>query len=41
MPYYTVSGLQVRYLKVVEKSGYQSFPWVRYMTFAGDYCFRT
>lgn len=41
IPYYTVSGLQVRYLKVVERSGYQSFPWVRYMTFAGDYCFRT
>ncbi|GAT98597.1 AP 1 complex subunit mu 2 putative [Entamoeba histolytica] len=41
IPYYTVSGLQVRYLKVVEKSGYQSYPWVRYMTFAGDYCFRT
>lgn len=31
-PYYTVSGIQVRYLKVVEKSGYPSFPWVRYMT---------
>ncbi|EDR21967.1 AP-1 complex subunit mu-2, putative [Entamoeba dispar SAW760] len=41
IPYYTVSGLQVRYLKVVEKTGYQSYPWVRYMTFAGDYCFRT
>lgn len=23
IPYYTVSGLQVRYLKIVEKSGYQ------------------
>ena len=23
IPYYTVIGLQVRYLKIVEKSGYQ------------------
>jgi AP-1 complex subunit mu len=32
IPYFTVSGIQVRYLKVVEKSGYQAFPWVRYIT---------
>ena len=24
IPYFTVSGIQVRYLKIVEKSGYQS-----------------
>jgi AP-1 complex subunit mu len=24
IPYFTVSGIQVRYLKVVEKSGYQA-----------------
>ena len=29
VPYYTVSGSQVRYLKVVEKSGYTAYPWVR------------
>jgi AP-1 complex subunit mu len=29
IPYFTVSGIQVRYLKVVEKSGYQALPWVR------------
>jgi AP-1 complex subunit mu len=23
IPYFTVSGLQVRYLKIIEKSGYQ------------------
>ena len=37
IPYFTVSGLQVRYLKVSEASGYQSSPWVRYITVSGDY----
>jgi AP-1 complex subunit mu len=37
IPYYTVSGIQVRYLKVIEKSGYQALPWVRYITTAGNY----
>lgn len=37
LPYFTVSGIQVRYLKVVERSGYQALPWVRYITTAGDY----
>lgn len=32
IPYFTTSGIQVRYLKVVEKSGYQALPWVRYIT---------
>lgn len=32
VPYYTASGLQVRYLKIVEKSGYPALPWVRYLT---------
>jgi AP-1 complex subunit mu len=32
IPYFTVSGIQVRYLKVVDKSGYSAFPWVRYIT---------
>lgn len=32
IPYYTVSGIQVRYLKILEKSGYQALPWVRYIT---------
>jgi AP-1 complex subunit mu len=40
IPYFTVSGIQVRYLKVVDKSGYQSFPWVRYITQNGDYFLR-
>jgi AP-1 complex subunit mu len=40
IPYFTVSGLQVRYLKVIEKSGYQALPWVRYITTAGTYDIR-
>jgi hypothetical protein len=34
IPYFTVSGIQVRYLKIVEKSGYQALPWVRYTPFS-------
>ncbi|XP_070004620.1 AP-1 complex subunit mu-2-like isoform X1 [Nicotiana tabacum] len=37
IPYFTVSGIQVRYLKIIEKSGYQALPWVRYKTMAGEY----
>ena len=40
IPYFTVSGVQVRYLKIIEKSGYQALPWVRYITRSGDYAFR-
>ncbi|ODN98286.1 AP-1 complex subunit mu-1 [Cryptococcus wingfieldii CBS 7118] len=42
IPYFTVSGIQVRYLKIVEKSGYKALPWVRYITQNGDdYVLRT
>jgi len=41
IPYFTVSGIQVRYLKIIEKSGYQALPWVRYITQHGDYQLRT
>jgi len=27
IPYFTVSGIQVRYLKIIERSGYQALPW--------------
>mmetsp|Transcript_4890 Transcript_4890/g.11898 ORF Transcript_4890/g.11898 Transcript_4890/m.11898 type:complete len:416 (-) Transcript_4890:418-1665(-) len=37
VPYQTVSGLQVRFLKVIEQSNYVAFPWVRYITQSGDY----
>eukprot|EP01092_Planopodium_desertum_P002143 TRINITY_DN13442_c0_g1_i2.p1 TRINITY_DN13442_c0_g1~~TRINITY_DN13442_c0_g1_i2.p1 ORF type:complete len:214 (-),score=27.52 TRINITY_DN13442_c0_g1_i2:58-639(-) len=40
IPYYTVSGLQVRFLKIVERSGYPALPWVRYITKSGDYQIR-
>lgn len=40
IPYFTVSGVQVRYLKIIEKSGYQALPWVRYITEGGDYQLR-
>jgi len=40
IPYFTVSGIQVRYLKIIEKSGYQALPWVRYITQNGDYLIR-
>lgn len=26
---------QVRYLKIIEKSGYHALPWVRYITQSG------
>ena len=29
---------QVRYLKIIEKSGYQALPWVRYITQNGGKC---
>lgn len=40
IPYFTVSGIQVRYLKIIERSGYQALPWVRYITQSGDYQIR-
>ena len=41
IPYFTVSGMHIRYLKIVEKSGYAAMPWVRYITKSGDYQIRT
>jgi len=41
IPYFTVSGLQVRYLKIIERTEkYTAMPWVRYITKAGDYQIR-
>jgi Adaptor complexes medium subunit family len=38
---FTASGLLVRFLKVYERSGYQSVKWVRYLTRAqGTYQIR-
>lgn len=40
VPMFTASGLQIRYLRVVEKSGYNALKWVRYLTKAGSYLHR-
>jgi len=41
VPYFTVSGLQVKYLKIVESTlRYNAMPWVRYMTRGGSYQIR-
>ena len=40
IPSFTVSGIQVRYLKIQEKTGYQAFPYVKYVTVNGDYNIR-
>lgn len=40
IPMYSGSGVQVRFLKVYEKSSYQTSRWVKYMTKAGDYQMR-
>ena len=40
IPAFTVSGIQVRYLKISEASGYQAFPYVKYITKNGEYQIR-
>jgi len=40
IPYFTLSGIQVRYLRIVERGGYKALPWVKYLTRSGDYQFR-
>ncbi len=40
IPSFTVSGINVRYLKITEKSGYQAFPYVKYLTKNGHYQIR-
>ncbi|KAK5993900.1 AP-1 complex subunit mu-1 [Cladobotryum mycophilum] len=41
IPYFTTSGIQVRYLKITEpKLQYPSLPWVRYITQSGDIAVR-
>ena len=37
---FTVSGIQVRYLKIQEKSNYTAFPYVKYLTMNGEYSIR-
>ena len=40
IPSFTVSGIQVRYLKITEASGYQAYPYVKYITKNGEYQIR-
>jgi len=40
VPMFAASGLEVKFLKVVEKSNYQTIKWVRYITKAGSYQIR-
>jgi AP-1 complex subunit mu len=40
IPAFTVSGIQIRYLKISEASGYQAYPYVKYVTKNGDYQIR-
>ena len=40
IPLFTVSGIQVRYLKITEASGYQAYPYVKYVTKNGEYQIR-
>lgn len=37
---FTSSGLMVRFLKVFERTNYETVKWVRYITKAGSYEFR-
>lgn len=37
IPYYTLSGLSVRYMKIFDESGYEATPWVRYITQSQEY----
>ena len=41
IPYFTVSGILIRYLKIEEKSNYTANPFVRYISKNGKYYIRT
>lgn len=40
IPYFTVSGISVKHLRITESCGYNALPWVRYITQNGDYQLR-
>jgi len=40
IPMHTASGVKVSFLKVIEKSGYKPYKWIRYITKSGDYSHR-
>ncbi len=41
IPYYTLSGLIVRHLKIKEQSNYHALSWVRYLAKNGEFIIRT
>ena len=41
IPYYTLSGLIVKYLKIKDQTGYSALSWVRYLAMNGDFVIRT
>jgi AP-1 complex subunit mu len=41
IPYYTLSGLVVKYLKIKDQSGYTALSWVRYLAMNGEFVIRT
>lgn len=41
IPYYTLSGLIVKYLKIKDESGYTALSWVRYLAMNGEFVIRT
>lgn len=41
IPYYTLSGLNVKYLKISEQAKYNAMSWVRYVARNGDFVIRT
>lgn len=40
IPMYTVSGVKVSFLRIMEKSGYKPYKWIRYLTKSGEYTHR-
>jgi AP-1 complex subunit mu len=41
IPFFTMSGLRVMYLKTLDRLGYTSSAWVKYVTTNANYEFRT
>lgn len=37
IPYFTISGLNVKYMRIRDTSGYEASPWVRYITQSRSY----
>ena len=40
IPSFTLSGLNVRFMKITDESGYEGTPWVRYVTQSDEYQIR-